>query len=73
MAIYFSDEAQLRAAHVINAQSFSNTTRTSIPGTVGADNPSASQLWTWTYNKKVSTSALQDRVIMLLKLLFIYP
>ena len=58
MAIYFSDEAQLRAAHVINSASFSNTTRTSCPGTVGADNPSASQLWTWTYNKKVSTSYL---------------
>ena len=58
MALYFCDEAQLRAAHVINSASFSNTTSTSCPGTVGAANPSASQLWTWTYNKKVSTSYL---------------
>ena len=55
MAIYFSDAAQTRAAHVINAQQFSNTTRTSLSGTVGTAN---TDLWTWTYNKLVSTSSI---------------
>ena len=32
MAIYFSDAAQTRAAHVINVQGFSNTNRTSCSG-----------------------------------------
>ena len=53
MAIYFNDAAQTKAAHVINVSTFANTTRTSCSGTVGS---SDTDLWTWTYNKKVSTS-----------------
>ena len=55
MAIYFNDAAQTKAAHVINVSTFANTTRTSCSGTVGS---SDTDLWTWTYNKKVSTSYL---------------
>tara|TARA_B100000242_G_scaffold266621_1_gene215583 strand:- start:410 stop:901 length:492 start_codon:yes stop_codon:yes gene_type:complete len=53
MAIYFSDAAQEKAAHVINSATFANTTRTSMAGTSGTSN---TDLWTWTYNKQVSNS-----------------
>ena len=57
MPIYFQDEGQNYAAHLINVSTFSDTGRRSCPTSNGTANTEF-VLWDWTVNKKVSNSYL---------------
>ena len=57
MGINFGDTSiQLVQAHIINADYFTNTSRTTISTT--GSNTNAIDLWTFTYNKKIASSHL---------------
>tara|TARA_R100000234_G_C4958981_1_gene160903 strand:+ start:63 stop:554 length:492 start_codon:yes stop_codon:yes gene_type:complete len=57
MGINFGDSTiQLSQAHIVNADYFTNTSRTTISTT--GSNTNAIDLWTFTYNKKIASSIL---------------